>query len=58
MGPVSVPRRMAGEAIFVVLFLAVGVGGCFLLYLLVERESDSKETMSRADAENEVRRDR
>jgi len=58
MALVSVRPRMALEALLVVLFLAAGVGGCFLLYLLVERESASKETMRREDAESEVRRDR
>jgi len=48
---------MAGE-FGVLLVLLLGVGGSFLLYALVERESDDTEAMSRRDAEREVRRDR
>lgn len=49
---------MALEFAFLAAFLVIGVGGALLLYVLVERESDSTETMRRSDAENEVRRDR
>jgi hypothetical protein len=49
---------MATEALLVLFFLALVVVGGLVLYLLVERESDATETMRRADAENEVRRDR
>ncbi len=49
---------MAPEFLLFAVVLAVGVGGALLLYLLVERESASTETMRRSDAESEVRRDR
>ena len=47
---------MSGAAIMLVV-LVVGLGGGFLLYFAVRAEGRRRETMSRADAEREARRD-
>ena len=44
-------------ALFVV-FLAVGVGGALLLYLLVRREAEDKTRMNREEAHERVSRER
>jgi uncharacterized protein HemX len=44
-------------AVVVLAFLALGIGGGLVLYLLVRAEHDKRETMDRRDAERAARRD-
>jgi uncharacterized protein HemX len=49
---------MAGEGAFLlVVFLVVGVGGGLLLYALVQREHDQRETTDWENGERAARRD-
>ena len=45
------------EGAIVLVVLGVGLGGGLLLYFAVRAEGRRRETMSRADAEREARRD-
>ena len=45
------------EAAIVLVVLGVGLGGGLLLYFAVRAEGRRRETMSRADAGREARRD-
>ncbi|MFB6130389.1 MAG: hypothetical protein ABEJ28_06170 [Salinigranum sp.] len=49
---------MFAEGFALLAFLVLGVGGPFLLYLLVRAEREDRTTATREDAERLARRDR
>jgi len=48
---------MAAAGVTFLVFLAVGLGGVFLLYALVRREADDTTRMTREEAHEQVSRE-